>query len=445
MAKSSPTILFLLLALPIYLAFALITPAFHTPDEHQHLFRAWQFSEGHVIAERRGDEVGGVLPGGLGLAAAPEIGSLEPHAARPLPKRPFTKVRSTAATEAPARYYNFFGSSIYSPAGYGPQVVAVWVGKATGLSVENIVRLGRVLNALLAITLFAAAIRLTPWGSSVFLYVGLFPMTAASAAALGQDGLINSGGCLLAALGLRAAVAGCWTVRARMGALLLVSALTLSKIVYLPLALVGGWLRRKGAIRETGLLFLSCLVPALLTILWLSSSQAAEVDHLAAVPPAGERVASWIAEPSLLFAPLLSAFSTLPGLLGDTVFTFGWLSIGPIVPAQALCASALLCLFLAGGSERAGPSTVMRLWLIALGGGIAVGICLALLLTFTPAGSVGVSGLQGRYFIPTMALLLLALLPRRSFLPLAERYLRILLVGANALVLLVIAKLFYTF
>jgi uncharacterized membrane protein len=146
-----------------------------------------------------------------------------------------------------------------------------------------------------------------------------------------------------------------------------------------------------------------------------------------------------------LLAPVLSAFSTLPGLLGQTLFTFGWLNIGPIMPAQALCAPALLCLFLAGGSERAGPSTVMRLWLIALGGGIAVGICLALLLTFTPAGSVGVSGLQGRYFIPTMALLLLALLPRRSFLPLAERYLRILLVGANALVLLVIAKLFYTF
>ena len=435
---------FLLIAPFLYAAFALLSPPFQTPDEHQHLFRAWQLSELHLIAERRGPALGGVLPGGIEIAAAPEIGTVDPHALRPPPKRPLTMTRSTSPDAAPPRFYNFFGSAIYSPAGYGPQVLAVWVGKSAGLSVENIVRLGRLFNAAFAIALIAAAIALTPWGASVFLFVGLFPMTVATASALGQDGLINGGACLLTALGLRAAASRRWTLQSQAGAFLLLCALTLSKIVYLPLALVGGLPRREKPLREVGLLFICCLVPAVLAVWWVSATNAVKVDHFAHVPHAGERVASWLADPSLLVAPLLSAFAGLPRLMQQTLFTFGWLNIGPIMPAQALSAAALLCLFLGGGTEQGEPGAAMRLRLIVVSFGIAIAICLALLLTYTPVDMAGVNGLQGRYFIPSACLLLLALLPARSFVASAGVHLKTLLIGANLVVLIVIAKAFYT-
>src|SRR5262245_29628451 len=65
-SRMHPARLYLMLAPLIYLIYALLAPPFQTPDEHQHLFRAWQVAHFQWIGERRENEAGGLLPAGLG-------------------------------------------------------------------------------------------------------------------------------------------------------------------------------------------------------------------------------------------------------------------------------------------------------------------------------------------------------------------------------------------
>ena len=120
-------------------------------------------NSGGALVDERGNVVGGELPPGVLRAAEVELGTLAPHTstwrrtkALPWAER-VSRATPVAANEPPA-FANFLGAAPYSPAGYGPQVLAVWAGQIIGLSVETIVRLGRVLNAGLAFALIALAL-----------------------------------------------------------------------------------------------------------------------------------------------------------------------------------------------------------------------------------------------------------------------------------------------
>ena len=302
--------LFLLIAPLLYLAYALLTPPFQTPDEHQHLFRAWQLSEFQLFGERRGDASGGVLPGTLGQAALPEIGSLEPHAShRPVLQRPFgSDPRRLTPQDASgnSRFYDFRGAVIYSPAGYVPQVLAIWIGKTIRLSVEDIVRLGRLLNAALAIFLIHRALRVTPVGASVFLFVGLLPMTAAASAAFGQDGLVIGGACLITATGLRTAFRKAPRTGDLLVTTLVAMLLTLSKLFYLPLALIGGQpvVGKRIQLQRLAPYLAICLAAATLAAVWLVANSRAVVAPWPDIPPATQTLASWFQHPIKCSRPL---------------------------------------------------------------------------------------------------------------------------------------------
>ena len=441
--------LFLWLAPLLYIAFALLTPPFQTPDEHQHLFRAWQLADGTLFAERRGAEVGGVVPGGLGKAAQAEIGSLAPHAShvRPLPERSWTSHRSTQAEAEAPRFTNFLGSAIYPPAGYLPQIVAVGAGRLTGASVETIIRTGRVLNALLAAMLIAMAIRLTPWGATGLFWIGLLPTTSAASATFGQDGLVIGGSCLLLALGLRMALARSWSVSSAALLGLVASFVTLAKFVYLPLAMVAGAPRVAGQWRWRGLggaLFVAA-VAVLPAILWLTATAEIAVPPRPDLPPAGTRLLALFEAPGSLPQLLFNTFFAHGDKLWHSAFMFGWLNIGPVLAAEVLSLLALAAV-LAGGAPASAGQTLdpwLRLWVAAMAVGVAVAVSLALYVYWTPLGATRIHGLQGRYFVPPAAALLLAVLPARGVLPRARAYVPLLLVGANITVLVTIAATFY--
>lgn len=438
--------LFLLIAPFIYAAYALLTPPFQSPDEHQHLFRAWQLSQGQLIGVRHGHESGGVLPDALGRAALPELGTLDPHAQRAIVRRPLGRIFSggTAATEMPVRFFNFFGSVIYSPTGYVPQLAAIWVGKATGLSVEDIVRLGRLLNATLAILLIFAAMRITPVGAMGMAWVGLFPMTAAAASSLGQDGLVIGGTCLLTAVGLKVVQSGVWTRSEALGSAVVGVAVALAKVTYVPLALIGGApfaYRKLEGRRLLTALAITALAFAV-AIAWLHAVSGLMLPTQADVPPAGQRLAEFGRDPATIVSLLGQTYARESMHILESLFEFGWRNILVYAAAIPTAVALLLVMIDERGSAR-GLDLPARLWLLFIAASIILLISAAMFFSSTRASSPVIEGLQGRYFLPVVPLILLATLPVRSGTRRYSGLIAMLMIGANLIVFEAIFRAFY--
>jgi len=112
---------------------ALATPPFQVPDEHAHFYRAFQLSEGHLIAERQGNEVGGNIP-------ASAVKAFEPF--EPMRFRPKVKVDTSIVVQLlkepfesePLMWQDFRNTAIYSPVAYAPAVIGMWIAKLSGSS-----------------------------------------------------------------------------------------------------------------------------------------------------------------------------------------------------------------------------------------------------------------------------------------------------------------------
>lgn len=437
----------------LYLAYALITPPFQTPDEHQHLFRAWQLAHFQLHGERRGQEAGGMLPVGLPAAAVPELGTAAPHSAnRPVPKRPLSDMftRATPVSQAqPTRFVNFLGSVVYSPVGYAPQIVAIWVGSDLGLSVESILRLGRLLNAALTLGLFALALSILPVGRIFLLLLGLMPMTCALAASLGQDGLVLGCCAILVAVSVRARLEGRWRRSALLLMALCGSAVALSKIVYVPLlALALFPLPRRGE-RLAWFAWPAAVggLALVMAALWLHANASATVRLFPGATDPGAQLAYVLHNPAG-FAAVLGRTLRHDGIMvALSAFSFGWMTVGPVWPAVLLATAAVGVALYAGDVNAARLGLVWRSWALLLSLIIAAGICTALYLAGNPLAARAVQGLQGRYFLPLLPLLCLALLGRgsagRDRVHLTRIALLLILL-ANAAVLLEIGGAFYT-
>lgn len=439
---------FIVLAAFFYAAYAILTPPFQNPDEHQHLLRAWQLSEFTLIGEHRGDQAGGVLPGGIGAAAVSEIGTLRPHFEnRPVPVRAFMDWRATSPSDREPQFYNFLGSAIYSPFSYVPQVLAIWTGRLFDFSVENILRLGRLLNAVLAITLIAVAISLAPYASYTFLFIGLLPPTIASSTSFGQDGLVIGSSCILVATGLRLAL----LPAARRERLLLVTSgivVTLTKIVYFPLIFTAGLFRAApGRDRRERLLLLGLAGAVAIgaTMAWMAVISPVAIRPQSDMPPPLERFLIWAADPASFLGPLWFTYVTRGDFLLGSAFTFGWINVGPVLLAQWATLIALVMLILLGDRDGVAPSLRLRGWLLLLALGTTLLLSFVLYIYYSPPVINRVRGMQGRYLIPILALALPALVPARTTWKTSREYMLVLLVCANLICLFAIVVSYYSF
>lgn len=392
-----------------------------------------------------------MLPPSLGRAVIVELGSVVPHypGIRKIVQREpgalFTRMTAVQPKEQP-RFFNFPGSVIYSPAGYLPQIGAIWVGRLMGFPVEAILLLGRLFNSALTIVLFYAALRLTPIGALAVFWVGLMPMTASISASFGPDGMMIGGGAMLTTVGMRLLRDGKWKLQDLFAAALLTSPLTLAKLFYLPLGLIGAlpfWNARLAWWRLRAPLAI-CIFLALLAFLWTQAIQSLVVSVQPDVPPVGERLNAWLNEPLRPLALLYHTYFDRGGELADSLITFGWLNVGPVAGAGLSNWIALVIVIYAGATPASWFDWRSRIWLLLLACGSLGLVSLAVYFYWTPAGSNWIRGLQGRYFLPLVPAILFAALPSRERIAtISVAGVAVLMVEANVLALTAICRAFY--
>ncbi len=332
---------------------ALIVPPFQVPDEPHHFFRAYQISEGTWKATYRNNIAQGDLPASLGQIC-----------------RPFSDVRYNAAITSfsairdvlkiplnPRIRENYWlVTAHYSPIAYLPQAVGIWVGRILNWPPLILMYVGRIANLCVWIGLGYWALRTAGGLARPFLLLLLMPMSLFMAASLSADAAVNGLAILLVALAVNAAgtkggddsfVGWGWMVEF----VLCASALSLTKVAYLPLAgmiLLVPAKRLGGPGRFAIFLMVLALATTIPVILWSRTTPGLNVVTDLGNPyiSARRQFQFLVGHPGgLLLIPILSGQRDGLKMILSFVGRLGWFNIqlSPFFVVAYLLALLLTC------------------------------------------------------------------------------------------------------
>ena len=434
---------FLLVAICLAtLFFTLATPPFQAPDENQHYMKALLLSEGGVLTTQHGEAIGAALP-----RAAIDLHAVDFPTDVPASVRRFDATKLGNSWNADASrpgtvFAEFSNVASYAPTLYAPGAAGLLIGDALGLPRLGRFYAGRIVNALVALALLIAALRLLPFGRMAMLGTALLPTFAYQIGSMSPDAVINGMGFLGLALALRVGFMG----RGSAGLLLGAPLLALAKGVYLPLMAAGlRWPQYRRDMRMWLILGAMALGAAAF-IGWMKYSGGSQaLYHIMSrktgesvlTAPLADQLAVILNDPVAYVRILTSSvIERAPVYALQIVGRFGWNAILLPLIAYPLAAVMLAAAIFSGAEARFGG--VQRLWWLAVAGGVAVLIETAMYLTGTPPGADFIQGTQGRYFLPILPLVLLALSPDR-----AVRGARTLFAASACLLLLIAAASAY--
>ncbi len=405
----SPAVVCFLLGLVGVVPLVALTPPFQVPDEPQHFFRAYQLSELRVRCMVRDGAAGTILPSSLIELTERFLGSREIHTNRPITGQP---LRDTwLALKQPLdpdrrEFIDFSGAALYSPLPYLPQIIAIAVGRWAGAGPLVMLYLARLANVLVALVLLSWAVRLMPIGREAVVVAGLLPMAAFECASASPDAAIIGTAFLFTAVALRGQLRARWTTREVATAAVSGLVFCSLKPVYAPLLVLGiPAALTRGRIKHTLLVHAVILGVGLGgTAIWLRFASSVLV-----LPFAGtslwDQVYHIVAYPLAYIRTIATSFWYRGGFYyRSLVGVLGWLTLSLPSFAYVLPAGALLL------SVLMQPRNVLRLPVYAVvWNTFLLGTSAALTMTWlylyqTPVGGWAVDGVQGRYFIPLLAL-----------------------------------------
>lgn len=190
--KADPSKLFLAIALPLGGLLCVLTPPFMVPDEQAHFFRAYQLSQGGLLAERFDGGVGGNLPKSLVDSSIVLIGNLPGQPGAKVQKKLIFAELSRPHKADDRTNIHFENTALYSPIAYLPTSIGVGMGRVLDASPLVMLYLGRLFTMLAWVGLTFLAFRLIPIARWVFLVVALAPMAIFQAASVSADALTLS-------------------------------------------------------------------------------------------------------------------------------------------------------------------------------------------------------------------------------------------------------------
>lgn len=430
------------------LFFAIVTPPFQAPDENQHYMKALALAHGHVLAEQRGEAIGVELP-----RAALDIHGVDFPTDVPPTLRSFDRTQVGRSADAEAdrsgmTFADFPNVASYAPSLYAPGAVGLMLGRALDRPWIDAFYVGRLVNALTGLALLIAALRLLPFGRNALLATALLPTFAYQTGSLSPDAVINGLGFLGLALALRTGFMG--AAPARSAALLLTGPLlALCKGVYLPIMAAGlRWPHDRRDLRA-GVILGAMALGAIAFVGWMHYSggsqalyhiQSRKTGETMMTAPLRDQLAILLHDPVGYGRILVSSVvERAPVYALQIVGRFGWNAI--LLP---LIAYPLGLLMLGAGVANGSGARFgigQRLWWLAVAAGVALLIETAMYLTGTPLGADYIQGTQGRYFLPILPLVMIALSPDSAI----RGAPRIFAVAAIALLLIAAVTVFDSF
>ena len=410
----SPRLYYVTILSALGLLFVFLVPPFQSPDEQTHLYRAYQLSEGRLIAKKLRYGAGDVLPASLSAS----FNSYAYLLFQPDTKLDIAQHKDSLDKSLDSKQRSetrFENTAPYPPLAYLPQVIAISIGKLFSVGPVALLYLARLANVFVWVLLLWLCMKRQPRIALPLFAFALLPIVLFQSASASAD-VMTAGLAIFFTLELLL-IATKKSFITRSDSILLLAtgvALALCKMPYILLVLLVLVIptNQFSSVKKSWLLKLTMmLVPFAVALLWtlLSLKSFVNLRETANTPAQ----LSFILHQPLQYAIILfntyltgpsdSLYMQMIGILGwlDTKLTF-WsmlLSFGAVL---------LATIGVVETKKYRLPSPVQRIAALTVLGLIICAISTALYLTWDAPGARLIDGLQGRYYVPLIGVIVIA-------------------------------------
>ena len=430
--------------------FLCVLPPLSAPDEVSHYISAYQLSShimgkpanyktGHVLVRAEDwflEDVNGEYQYELDGDALVAVHQEETDATvlgQTLTEDTYTKIHELGlfhhaavpgvegADQTPVYAVSTYPPVVTTPLAYVPQAVGITLARLLGMNSLGLAYLGRLFNLFFYVGITFLAMKRLPFGKEALFGVALLPMTLHLTGSMSYDAMILALAFYFTAVCLDLAyekenvrvrdIVVLAAVVAVMGPCKMVYAVLMAFCFLIPVRKFGGW--------RNYLLSAAAVLAAFVIAMVLVNSQT-----IAIYTSESETYVTWAEEAGYSFGQLLSN----PKLLFQMFYnTFVWQAeyyhltmIGAylgnvdVVLDVPYLAVMFFSLGLLGLSFRK-PGETLKIsmgqrcfiWIVCLG--CAGAVMFSMLLAWTPVSSKVITGVQGRYFLPFLPVLLMSL------------------------------------
>lgn len=407
--------LYVILAIAIYGMFILFFPLFTAHDELYHWFRAYEISEGNMLSDINEGKALTKLP-----YAVSEVHNKEYYE---INYRTLKNTIDAKLVEDNRAYHDMSAVALYSPVQYMPQSIGIFIARLFTDRMLIMAYMGRAMNALFAIVLIYFSIKIIPFGKRLLFTIAFLPIAIEGFTSLSADAITISISMFLISYILSIIYdKNHRKITKKDYIIILISSIILSlcKIVYIPLVLLPFLIPMKKFKNKKEYIIFTitiALISISCNLIWLKIaskylnlySQGKVAVSTAKLNPAGQ-VKNVLTHPFNYLSMLIYTFFTnfksyIMSMLGDNL---GWGEvINPlsIVPIAYLSLLTINSVFDKNANKKLDLKNNIMFGFISL---CVIGLIFtSLYVQFTPPGSKTILGVQGRYFIPVLPLLLL--------------------------------------
>ena len=409
----------------------ILTPPFQVPDEIDHFYRAYQIADGQFIGVKENQRVGGYIPNSLVTTSKRFLY---------LTGKSHEKVDSDYINESfnielkpdERSFVDFPNPAIYPPVSYAPQALGIFLLKPFSPSPLSLLYMARLFSLLCWLVALYFAIRLVPFQKVLLVLLGLLPMSTFMHSGCSADVMSNALAFVSIAMILRAIFSTQKATRQELLVLaVLVVLLASAKLVYLPIFLLLAFVpaqRFEVGWKKWATLGVLALVGSSITLAWSGLMSNMYTPYAEYNPAFRDGISlmscanmaeqkAYILSHGFYFGEVVlhslnSAFEMYShGLIG----TFGWLDAWLPKWSIGLAWLGLAFIGVFGSDAHTRIAPALRVMLIGVVAVILLLILLSQHLTWDCVGTDVVGTVQGRYLIPILPLVLLALyipLPR---------------------------------
>jgi uncharacterized membrane protein len=405
---------YLLIAAPVAILLCFLTPPMQSPDEGRHFLRACQIASGQIVSEidPKTQQAGGWLP-----AAASDFvrDKMSPDYFRQEDRyhtigERLRSLDDAASAQRPlneTKFASFPGATIYSPSLYLPQSLGIALARVFSSKVYIWFYSARLLNAMIAIAVIFAALRLAPAYQLVLLIPAMLPMSLFQISTVSSDAGFIALSILFVALSVRFLERDSLAIRVALTGCLLL--LVTGKPVYLPLAFLILAAHKRLGWRRAILFFCTAVaISAAAYIGW--SALVRPFVALAGQDFPGRAPATqlrFIAVHPISFAVIVLRTIRYEGLsmIREVIGLFGWLEL----PLPGWLYGVWIAFFLGIAAlifiNRKTTRLSKPLWGALAAASTIGGVFLAGFVLWTPIDYRTIPWIQGRYFLPVLPLL----------------------------------------
>lgn len=407
---------FVVVAGAMGIMFSFNNPLFEATDENFHFAKAYDISLGNLLSTKQGDKVGVNLPENIDYMPRPNqfettyglLANGERY------DRAKSEIWDTYTFASKTNFVEQPTTAVYTPIPYIPQALGLFIANILGLKAFSALMLGRILNLAVYIILTAMAIKIIPRLKNTLAFLAAFPLFVSLAASFSADAILMGLNYLFIAIMLQKLMCSeknTLGVRDFIIPTVLLILIVLCKFTYWPLsflilAFIGRELFRTKLQGIISFLLLAG-IPGLMMSSWnlFVMKFVGTINPNEKINPVGQ-LHFILGHPVEALKAFFGTFETGLSMWMNMLNQVGWVThLMSGIVLISIVGLVMTAIFDYSEDKFKLRNFDYLIFILTIASTIGL-VMLSLYLTWSEVGADFISGLQGRYFLPIIPIVL---------------------------------------